>query len=70
MTTVPDIIQSKTSILDQVERLFSSSTDDFFEGFFLNVTHGTEITLSLEDIVLKDALLHIVVCIDPEREVL
>jgi molecular chaperone DnaJ len=33
ITRVPDIIDSRTSVLDKMERLFSSATDDFFEGF-------------------------------------
>jgi DnaJ-class molecular chaperone len=32
-TKVPDIIESRRSIFDEVERVFSSAADDFFEGF-------------------------------------
>ena len=141
---VPDIIKARTSRLDEIERLFSSSVDDFFEGFLPgffdvykgrirgkdlyfeailspeeaadgglypitipvmepcprcvksgfwdnffcpvcngygrvhserefslsippNVKHGTEIRLSLEDIIgLKNVYLNVVVYIDPE----
>lgn len=43
ITRVPSIIESRTSFFDQIERLFSSSADDFFEGFlpgFFDVEKG------------------------------
>ena len=43
ITRVPDIIESRTSLFDEMERLFSSSADDFFEGFlpgFFDVEKG------------------------------
>jgi len=33
ITRVPDIIERRTSLFEEIERLFSSATDDFFEGF-------------------------------------
>jgi DnaJ-class molecular chaperone len=33
ITRVPDIIESRTSLFEEMERTFSSATDDFFEGF-------------------------------------
>lgn len=142
---VPDVIKTRTSRLTEMERIFSSSVDEFFEGFLPgffdvynrktrakdlyfeailspkeaadgglypitvpvvapcprcrksgfwenffcpscngygrirsqrefslsippNVTHGTEIRLSLEDIGLKDACLNMVVYIDPNLQ--
>jgi DnaJ-class molecular chaperone len=145
ITRVPEIIRKRTSLFERMERLFSSSTDDFLEGFLPgffdedrgkirgkdlyfeailspseaaegglfpitvpamepcprcgktgvwddffcpvcsgygrvlfergfslsippNVTHGTEIRLSLEDIGLRNAYLNLVVYIDPRLE--
>ena len=145
ITRVPEIIQKRTSLFERMERLFSSSTDDFLEGFLPgffdedrgkirgkdlyfeailspseaaegglfpitvpamepcprcgktgawedffcpvcsgygrvlserefslsippNVTHGTEIRLSLEDIGLRNAYLNLIVYIDPHLE--
>ena len=33
ITRVPDIIERRTSLFEEIERLFSSAADDFFEGF-------------------------------------